>query len=68
MKRIKKHQAKNCTECKRLGVKRPAHWRRDGFWSRGYCDEHKHLIKERCDSGHKSEAEYQIERMYGIEL
>ena len=68
MRRIKKHQARNCTECKKSGVKRPAIWRRDGFWSKGYCEEHKHLIPECYDSGHKSEAEYQIEGRYGIKL
>ena len=69
MKRLKKHQVQNCSECKRLGTKTPAKWRNDGFWNKAYCNAHKHfVIDEGCRGERKTEAEYQIEHRYGIEL
>jgi hypothetical protein len=58
-RKLKGHQCYNCQECKRLGIKRKAVWRTEGTYKEVMCDEHKHLVKDEIDNGHRTEADCQ---------
>jgi hypothetical protein len=65
MRRIKKKERKRagniyCDHCKPEKV--DAVWRKDGFATHNgdyACEDHKHLIQDEHDNGHRTEADFQ---------